>query len=386
MIEVEGRELSTELEVVTALRCPGRDALEHGGPVSGQVHRFRNGAEWPEELTVFVPHATGPEREVENHVCTGLDQVRQASAQLAFDLCAYIFWQGHRGDAARPCLLVKGQAGHPMPLVPPRDRGLARPGWTAHEDDTSHERHCRHTNPPLPADGMPRTPFCAPTYTATSVLDLAPNGGSGSAMARVFGTLRDKLAVRAPVLTGRVRPDQMTGGQAALPAVSLTERRVAGPQPGRGSAGGGAGHQFGGGHGDGGDHRDRRPPADAPGQRVRAAHRGHVHGAQPGRGSRPRCPVPVPRAPGAGRGEQRAAQLTTAGPPRGKEPPGQAGGGDRRGERPRSATHGPDATRRRAPAGPLPQPGVRVRQPAAGCDTATPPTPPPKTSYAAIRS
>lgn len=141
------------------------------------------------------------------------------------------------------------------------------------------------------------------------------NGGSGSAKARVFGTLCDKLTIpdTGPVRPGPPGPDD---GRASC-AVGC----FAYGTPGRGSAGGGAGYQFGGGHGDGRDHRDRRPRADALGQRVRTAHRGHVHGAQPGRGSRPGCPVPVPRAPGAGRGEQRAAQLTAAGLPRGKEPP-----------------------------------------------------------------
>jgi hypothetical protein len=61
---------------------------------------------------------------------------------------------------------------------------------------------------------------------------------------------------------------------------------------------------------------------------MRAAHRGHVHSGQAGRGPRPGYAVPVLRAPGVGRGEQRAAQVTAARPPCDEEPPA----------RPRAAT------------------------------------------------
>ena len=68
MIEVEGRQFGADLEVVTVLCCAGCDALEDRGAVGRQVHRFGHDAERSEELAVFVPHAAGPEREVEDHV------------------------------------------------------------------------------------------------------------------------------------------------------------------------------------------------------------------------------------------------------------------------------------------------------------------------------
>jgi hypothetical protein len=66
MIEVEGRELNADLEVVAVPCRPGSDAPEHRGPVGRRVHRFGNDAKWSQELPVFVPHVTGPEREVED--------------------------------------------------------------------------------------------------------------------------------------------------------------------------------------------------------------------------------------------------------------------------------------------------------------------------------
>ena len=100
-----------------------------------------------------------------------------------------------------------------------------------------------------------------------------------------------------------------TWQDAAAPAVS--GRRAAWLGVSRWSAGGRAVHQFSGGHRDGCDHGDRGRCADAPGQGMRAAHRGQVDGGQAGR-------------------ERRAAQVTAVGPPCDEEPPSQAEWGDRR--------------------------------------------------------
>jgi hypothetical protein len=90
MIEVCGRKVRPEFEVVTTPRRPGSDALQDGGAIGGQVHRCR--------------------------------------------------------DAAGPGLLIEGQADHSLVLILARDRGLSRSGWAAHEDDPSHDRHCRRVD------------------------------------------------------------------------------------------------------------------------------------------------------------------------------------------------------------------------------------------------
>jgi hypothetical protein len=139
MIEVAGSEFRAELEVVAVPGCAGTDAAEHRGPVGRQVHRFRDDAKRLQQLAVFVPRPPGPEGEVKDHVCTGPHQIQQAFAQRALDVAVYIWRQGHRGDAARPGLLIEGQADHSAALKLSGHGGFPGSGRTAHEDDTSHE-------------------------------------------------------------------------------------------------------------------------------------------------------------------------------------------------------------------------------------------------------
>ena len=104
--------------------------------------------------------------------------------------------------------------------------------------------------------------------------------------ARVFATLRDKLAAGHRFdRPGPPGPRRRAGKLRCRPFAHGTPGRRAATRPR--VTGRRCGYQFSGGHGTGCDHPDRRPRADALGQRMRAAHRGHVHGAQPGRSSGP---------------------------------------------------------------------------------------------------
>jgi hypothetical protein len=139
VIEVEGRELRADREVVAVSRCPGSDTPEHRRSVGRQVHRLGHHAQRPQQLAVLLPHDAGPEREVHDHVRPVAHELHQAGAQHVLDVAVHLGRQGHRGDAARPRLLVKGQPGHALLLVSPRNCGLSRSGRTAHEDHPPHE-------------------------------------------------------------------------------------------------------------------------------------------------------------------------------------------------------------------------------------------------------
>jgi hypothetical protein len=125
VIEVGGRQFGAELEVVAVGGRPGGDALQCRGAVGREVHRLRLDAERSQQLAEFVAQAPGPEREVQDHVRSGAHEVEQARAQGPFDVAVDVFRQRHHGDAAGPGLLIEGQPGHPLPLILPRDRGLA---------------------------------------------------------------------------------------------------------------------------------------------------------------------------------------------------------------------------------------------------------------------
>ena len=139
MIEVSGREFGAELEVVAVACRPGGDPPQRGGAVGREVHRLGHDAERSQELAILVAHAPGPEREVQDHVRSGPDEIGQARAQDPFDVAVHVLRQRHRGDPAGPGLLIERQPGHSLPFILPRDRGLPRAGRSAHEDDPSHQ-------------------------------------------------------------------------------------------------------------------------------------------------------------------------------------------------------------------------------------------------------
>src|SRR5580693_4791498 len=68
VVEVGGGELGAELEVVAVAGRPVGDPPQRRFAVGRQVDRLGDDAERPQQLAVLVARATGPEREVEDHV------------------------------------------------------------------------------------------------------------------------------------------------------------------------------------------------------------------------------------------------------------------------------------------------------------------------------